>query len=249
MVRTWMGTSTNKKFFFGGRCNFLDFTCSIYGQLCSSNKQNKWGTVSTLCVRRLSRRSSRCFDGRRVWAIVALSDPVFSIFYPCSEVFLQIFVLFFGPRSSIFLPKKGGGVPQVHWVIIGVRWGKKNHHSLWFPFRCKGDQKTSRGQDCGLRSCQAGGVEQSLVNCWKFMASWEMFQWPEMEVFRWGKSSRMKVGPNHGNFGFSKKRDDDYPWMIAFSDIDYNLHFVQYVYICIEPAGKQTVLVSHCRSC
>ena len=67
--------------------------------------------------------------------------------------------------------------------------------------------------------------------------------------FSVGKSSRMKVGPNHGNFGFSKKRDDDYPWMIAFSDIDYNLHFVQYVYICIEPAGKQTVLVSHCRSC
>jgi hypothetical protein len=112
MVRTWMGTSTNKKFFFLGCCNFLDFTCSIYGQLCSSNKQNKWGTVSTLCVRRLSRRSSRCFDGRRVWAIVALSDPVFSIFYPCSEVFLQIFVLFFGPRSSIFLPKKGGGGPK-----------------------------------------------------------------------------------------------------------------------------------------
>lgn len=129
----------------------------------------------------------------------------FQIFTLVRRVFLQIFVLFFGPRSSIFLPKKGGGVPQVHWVIIRVRWGKKNHHSLWFPFRCKGDQKTSRGQDCGLRSCQAGGVEQSLVNCWKFMASWEMFQWPEMEVFRWGKSSRMKVGPNHGNFGFSKK--------------------------------------------
>ena len=38
--------------------------------------------------------------------------------------------------------------------------------------------------------------------------------------------------------GFLKKRDDDYPWMIGFSDIDYNVHFVQYVYICIEPAGQ-----------